>query len=687
MQGPHRLRWWAGLTLALLGIGLLLGELSGWPFLRQPLQDAMSRASGVAVRLDGRFRTRLLWQPHLSIEHLNIAAAGGLQVPHLLDAREVELAWRWHDVWRWHRGAVLRVRQLQAGFMDARLARSRDGRASWQLGEPRVGAQPDEPRSARGSLPLFDLLRIGHGLIVVDDQRLDTQLRIELQGVEEDNRPRGAHPPVLPGQQARVVGHYQALPLRLQLRSGAALPLLADSAAEGRTDPASLVPLRVEGEAGAARVFFDGRAAALLGNRPLQGVLRLRGPSLAPVGRPFGLTLPRTPPFELSGQLGHAAGVWHLQAQRAAIGRSLLQGDFRYDTRVSPARLSGRLSGPRLALADLGPAVGAPAPGEPGRGTPARVLPQRRFDLPSLRAMDADVQVAMDELDLGSAAVAPLRQLRTRLLLQAGVLDLQALRAVVAGGQFRGSTRLDSNADPARWTIDLRFDAVDVAGWLRGLRARPGGDRQAPQAYLTGLLAGAIQASGAGRSSAEILAALDGRAHLALHEGTLSHLATEALGLDIAQALGVLVRGDRPLPLRCAYLDLVMRQGVVRPRRAVLDNADSTLRLAGQIDLRDESLALQASVRPKDVSPLSLRSPLTLAGTLGAPVVSIDSRQLAGKLLGAAALGALVAPVAALLPLIDRGRGDAPDPCAGLAAARPSAPAASAAADASAVAR
>jgi len=476
-----------------------------------------------------------------------------------------------------------------------------------------------------------------------------------------------------------VEGRYRALPLALKLRSGGALPLLKDAQAE---PPATDVPLRIEGRAGAASLLFDGHAGALLGERRLQGALRLRGPSLARVARPLGLTLPQTPPFDLQGQLGHAGGVWHLRVARAAIGRSLLDGEFRFDARMQPARLQGRLGGRRLGLADLGPAVGVPA----SAAAPAsRVLPQRRFDLPSLRAMDADVQVAIDELDFGSDALKPLLDLRTQLLLQGGVLRLQDMKANVAGGQFRGSSSLDANLEPARWTVDLRFGSVDVAGWVAGLRpaaaasapsrpsgaalqrqrqqARSGAD-QPLQAYLTGTLTGAIKATGSGRSVAEILGNADGRAQLMLREGTLSHLATEALGLDVAEALGVLASGDRPLPLRCGWLDLALQDGVVRPQQAVIDNEDTEVRISGQLNLRDESLALRLSARPKDISPFTLRTPVTLQGTLAAPQLGVEGAPLAGKVLGAVALGVAIGPLAALLPFVDLGVGDDHDACA-----------------------
>jgi uncharacterized protein involved in outer membrane biogenesis len=265
---------------------------------------------------------------------------------------------------------------------------------------------------------------------------------------------------------------------------------------------------------------------------------------------------------------------------------------------------------------------------------------------------------------------------------------MQALKADVAGGQLSGSTRLDSRAQPPRWAAQLRFAGVDVAGWVRGVRTPAGerkapastnapalrqqreearrGDDKTPSAYLTGQLETTIDVSGAGQSTAEILSTLEGPVHATVRDGTLSHLVTEALGLDLAQALGVAIKGDDSLPLRCARLDFMTHNGVMRLTRGVLDNPDSTIRVAGQVDLRNEQLALAARARPKDVSPVSLRSPVSVTGTLSAPTVSIEPTRLAARVAGAVALGALAGPVAALIPLLDPGEGRQGDPCAAM---------------------
>ena len=162
---------------------------------------------------------------------------------------------------------------------------------------------------------------------------------------------------------------------------------------------------------------------------------------------------------------------------------------------------------------------------------------------------------------------------------------------------------------------------------------------------------------GEGRSTAEILATLKGQFRAELREGTISHLVVEMAGLDIAEALGLFLTGDKTLPVQCAVADLVATDGIFRPRVMVLDTTDSTIWIDGSLSLAKEVLDLKAVVTPKDFSPLTLRTPLLVRGTFGNPVVSIEKGPLT-RTLATAFLLALVNPLAALIPLIDRGDAD-----------------------------
>ncbi|RZL29433.1 MAG: AsmA family protein [Rubrivivax sp.] len=233
------------------------------------------------------------------------------------------------------------------------------------------------------------------------------------------------------------------------------------------------------------------------------------------------------------------------------------------------------------------------------------------------------------------------------------VLNLSHLNAGVAGGEIVGAIQLDTRPAPPQWKVSLDADNMAIERWLKPevklVSAHP----------ITGRVKARLDVQGTGRSVAELLGSLNGPLQLRLENGSISHVLTEAVGLDVAQGLGMLLRGDRNLPLNCARLDGRFAAGVLRPRTAIVDNRDSRIDLDGRISLKDESLDLRVVAKPKDFSPLTLRAPVRLQGTLAEPRVALEGKRLGGRAIAALALGALTPP-AALLAFIDPGE-DLPD--------------------------
>ena len=633
---------------ALLAVGA--AESAGWPFLAGPLQQILSTQLERPLRLladgdDAPVRIRLFGGLRVQAGRIELGAPAWRPGPPTLLAERASLHLRDGDLWRANQGEALRVQSLVAERLSLDLHRLADGRASWQFGRTRAAdAAPLE-------LPLVELLQVKRGELSLDDVISQSALHVAFTLTEgAEGRPLTGPDAPPSGLDARITGRYRQLPVALRLSSPGLLPWIAQDAS------ATPLPLIVSGELGRARGRFEGRVRDLARLGGLGGRFGRSGPSLAAVGDVLGVTLPTTGAFTSRGVLFKRAGLWGLRIDEALVGGSRLSAALRYDTARATPLLVGRVGGPRLLLADLGPVVGT-APPETGPAAsaqatrPGRVLPARDFDLPSLRGMDANVLLDFAELDLGSARLQPLKPLRAHLQLQGGVLEIGAIDARTADGRLRGELSLDGRGDVARWRADLRWGQIRLERWLQLARA-PG-----QPAWITGRLGGRARLSGQGRSTADILGSLDGELRAQLHGGSISHLLVEAAGLDLAQGLGLLITGDDALPMGCALADLRVERGVIRPRLMVLDTPDSVVMLDGSVSLADERIALRAVVSPKDFSPLALRTPLRVSGSLGAPELGIEPGPLAGKLLVSGLL-ALLNPLAALLPLLDLGGAD-----------------------------
>lgn len=669
MTPPRRRRRWAVAAAALgaLVVVFALCEAAGWPFLAKPVQEALSDTLQRQVVLsseDSRATVRFLGGLKVKVPQLQIAAPEWSRRPFFLQARQAEMHLSYGDLWRARQGAPLDIDLLRADHLVVHAERLADGRASWVFGGLE---KPNAEEAERGNVfPTVRELSVLQGQLTFVDAPLKADIVAELALSEGAPTPPPSTSQPLPvalrGLIASARGTYGPAKLTASLRTSGVTPLLRSDAG------APSVPVVLELNANKASLTFDGTVTDLLKLSDLNGQFRVTGPSLAAVGDPLGVTLPTTGAFALAGRVRKEGQVWSVVTDEATVGASKLEAALTYDMRARVPLLAGEVKGPKLLLADLAPTIGGepgadPAP-PPKAATPraARVLPDKEFDLPSLRAMNANVLMVFDRVELGELFALPLQPLRTQLVLRDGRLRLDDLVARTADGTLTGDVSLDGTRDVAAWTADLRWSGVKLEQWLKQRRAKGG------PPYVSGNLVGHAKLEGQGRSTAQILGSLSGDVSTSLRQGRISHLAVEAAGIDIAEALGVMIKGDKPLPVSCAVADLEARKGVLHSRAFVVDTPDSTLWAEGSVSMKDETLDLKATVAPKDFSPLALRTPLHVKGRFNDPEISIEKAPLARKVAGAALL-ALINPLAALAPLFDKGEGeDGADNCAQLLA-------------------
>lgn len=671
-RGPKRLGVLVLIVLpVLLVVAVALAEALGWPFLRRPLESQLAQKLERPVRISPPFRLHLLGKVRLQAGELWIAAPPGFDAPHLVDAQGLAMDLRYRDLWALRQRPGLTIAEMDVGRLDAHLLRHPDGRSTWQ--SPR---QAEEQAGQPSPPPTVDHLTVGAGQVVLKDARtgVDLVTRFDTQEGEASNEPVS---------HLATNGRYAGKPLSGELTTRGLLPVAAGSKVA--------IPAKGWAEYAGVRIDFDGTVTDLAGQRQVKGAVVVSGPSLAVLGQLVNAVLPTTSAFRIKGDIDNEGGIWHANVADARVGSSQLAGNFAFDATGARPQLYGELRGRRLLLADLAPAFGTRSPeGKPVAPKTGRTLPDRPLDLPALRNMDAAIAVNLATLDLGAAFAQPITPLRGRITLEEGRLALTHLDANTARGSLAGSVAVE--ADREHWQADLAWRNIHLEDWIKVSKSRGKPDRTGqtrvasvstakpksaatsenpnaatsenpPPPYFTGKLQGRAKLSGKGRTTAALLGSLEGEGVTFVRDGSLSHLVVEALGLDVAQGLGLLLKGDEDLPLQCAVFDFEAHQGRIVPRVAVLDTPVTLVQVGGSADLAHETLDLRLVAKPRNFSPFTLRSPLLVHGTFADPHVSAEGGPIAARVAGGLVLGT-VNPLAAILPFLDPGdRAEAP-PCA-----------------------
>jgi len=503
--------------------------------------------------------------------------------------------------------------------------------------------------SGDGTLPTLGRLRINEGQVKFVDAAGKTDIDVSVNSLPVKQRDEAA-PIAINGK-----GRWQGNPFTLRGSTASPLEL-------SQTEHPFRIDLR--GSAGATRAHVRGTLTNPFQFRVFDLQMALSGQDMEDLYPLIGLAIPSTPPYQLDGRLQRDNDIWRYLDFKGRAGDSDLAGDVEVDTAPARPFLKAELVSKRLDFDDLAGFVGAPPKTDAGETSNAqqkaeaakikasgRVLPTKPYDLSKLRSMDAEVHWKAQHIDAPSL---PLDDMDATLSLHDGLLELHPLNFGVAGGDIRSNVRMDAR----KAQIDTRLQAQIRNVHLGQLFPNAELAKQA-----SGAIGGDITLNGTGNSIALMLGSSDGDVGVAMGKGHVGNLIMELAGLDIAESLKFLITKDKQIPLRCAFADFGVRDGLMTSRALAFDTTDTIIVGEGTINLKDEKLDLLLKPRPKDRSILTFRSPLHIGGTFADPSFLPDFKALG--LRGAIAVAlATIAPPAALLATIELGPGKDAD-CGG----------------------
>jgi uncharacterized protein involved in outer membrane biogenesis len=419
-------------------------------------------------------------------------------------------------------------------------------------------------------------------------------------------------------------------------------------------------PLAANLDVGGTSIAVEGTLTKPSALAAIDMRLKVSGPSMARLYGLTGVLLPETPPFategHLTGNLGAHASHWLYDRFTGRVGNSDIEGRLDFQTGQPRPLLTGAVQSKLLQFSDLGPLIGADSnaskqargvePVQPGN----RVLPVEKFRTERWTALDADVGFKAQRITRDKDL--PIANLDTMIHMKDGVLSLTPMNFDIAGGRFTSNIKLDGSGrlNPNAIRAELKASA-------RKLKLKQLFPRIEEMQATVGEVNADLSLSATGNSVAGLLGSSNGELKGVINEGSVSKLLLEEMGLNIGNVVLTKVIGDKQVKLNCMVTDFSVTNGLMQSRLFVVDTSDATINVAGTVNLDNEKMDLTLRPDAKGLRVISLRAPIYVRGTFKDPDVSVDKGVLALRAGGALAL-AVMAPVAAILPLVNAGPGE-----------------------------
>lgn len=604
---------------------ILLLMLFEWNMLRGPVERRVSAATGRDFHIHGDLDVDLSLRPRVSLGRMTLANVPGAAQPQMATVDSLEFRF---DLLKLFAGDVV-LSNVRVGKPNLLLEKDAKGRGNWTF------------PSGNAEWPTIHQLSVDSGQLVYRNLPNKTDMKFAIASGD------AAGSRLAP---LNITGDGRYAGNQLQLEGRVESPLaLKDSGKPYQID--------LKARAGATHATASGGLVGPLALRDFSLEFGLSGPNMALLYPLIGVATPDTPPYRLKGQLSRDGRTWLYDDFVGKVGDSDLAGDASVDPSGERPFLRADLVSKRLDFDDLAGFVGAPPQTDKGETASeeqkleaaklrasARVLPSDEFKLEKLRNMDADVKLRAQRVNAPSL---PIEAMTAHLFVDNGVLRLDPLDFKVAGGEISSVIRLDARGKVIASNARIKASGLQLPKLFPGAKLTENS---------TGRIAGSVNLAGNGNSVANMLATSDGDVGLIMGSGRISNLLIEYAGIDIAEALKFLIVGDQVIPIRCAFADFKVTQGVMDSRRLAFDTTDTVIYGEGSVSLRDEKLDLRLKPQPKDRSFLSLRAPLLVSGTFKDPDFRPDYKRVTLRGIAAAVLGS-IAPPAALLAVFESGPG------------------------------
>lgn len=622
-------------VVALFVVSVLCIIVFSESLLRALIEVKGSKILGREISVDGAIKVEWHWRyAHIHVENLRLQNAADFSAPDMARVELINLHFKPLRLLRGH----IDISEITIIAPEIYLERKSLDVANWHF--PALApANPNDVEAPdnRFNFPVIEHLKISRGHILFKDDLKGLNLDLQLDSVTaNDETTLTTNSGFEQGYALSGTGRLQEQNFSITA-SGGSLSQLRDASVS--------FPLRLTLEMGATKVLVDGRFRNPLQLDDVDALLKIEGANLADIFYLTSIPLPPTPNYSLEGQLTKSGDLWAYRDFKGLVGNSDLAGNLSYDLSGKRGFLTADLTSNVLDAADLGGFIGLSPEGEAAASE--KLIPAVPLSRERLLATDLDVRLKAIKVD---APHLPFKGMDVRFNLHNGILKLDPLNLALADGRVEGRIEIDANPALPPMKMKLKLRQLNLTRFFKGTRF---------ESNTKGLFGGKITLAGEGASLADVLATSNGDLALIMSGGEISLLLIEAADLDIGQALPLFVGKDKSTRINCGVMNFNVKDGMLTSNVVALDTKDSLLVGNVDINLKDEAINARLDAKPKDISLLSLRIPITITGNLKSPSVGIDKEKTATRGAAAIALGVLLTPFAALLAFVEDG--NAPD--------------------------
>jgi AsmA family protein len=634
-RGLTFLRWTGIVIAALIVVVILVLAFMDWNLLKHPIERVASTKSGRTVTISGPLHVNVWsWKPSADVSGLVLGNPPWEAARPMVKVDKVHVEFKWLPLFV---GRLILPR-VEIDHPQVYLHRDAQGRANWTFESKKP---TNEKAAPPPRLPVIRDFLIRDGNL----QILDEILHLQVEGTVLAHEHGSKDDP----KAFRVDGHgtLNKEPFKMQVLGG---PLI-------NLDPDHPYPFDLTIEAGKLQLASNGRFRKPFDFGQIDLRVKTSGTDLADFYYLTQLAMPNTPPFTLEAAVDRNENQFKITDIQGTVGGSDIRGELHVDMSRKRANVTGKVDSKQLRLRDLAASLGTQANenanlsnAAPGKkkappNPNARLFPDSHLQIERVRAMDGDVQFEADSIEAGSL---PLKHVAFHIKLDEGVLSLDPFEFQMPQGRLHGLVRIDARGKVPQTHLDVRLTNIQLAQ-LKG---------KAPNATppLDGLMQARAVLDGSGDSVHSMLADAKGELTAILPHGEIRSAFAELTGINVAKGLGLLLTGnENKADIRCGVAQFAVDDGVMKAQTLLFDTENVEISGKGDIRLGPEELALIIQGNPKKPRLGRLKTPIRIGGHLKAPSIGVDTGKTVAQGAVAAALGALVTPLAAVLAFVDPG--------------------------------